>query len=120
MIGHLEKTVIDCPDPQTLADFYCEVLGMRVNEDIDGAWVVIGTEPGSRQVAFQRVSEWVPPQWPDPAHPQQMHIDVRVADPDQAEEQLLALGATRAQEGRESGFRVFIDPAGHPLCIVFG
>jgi catechol 2,3-dioxygenase-like lactoylglutathione lyase family enzyme len=28
-------TVIDCPDPRALAEFYCQVLGMRVNEDID-------------------------------------------------------------------------------------
>ena len=32
MIGHLEKTVIDCPDPRALAKFYCQVPGMRVNE----------------------------------------------------------------------------------------
>jgi catechol 2,3-dioxygenase-like lactoylglutathione lyase family enzyme len=41
VIGRLEKTVIDCPDPRALAEFYCQVLGMRINEDIDG-WVVIG------------------------------------------------------------------------------
>ncbi len=45
VIGRYEKTVIDCPDPRVLANFYCQVLGMRVNEDIDG-WVVIGSGPG--------------------------------------------------------------------------
>jgi catechol 2,3-dioxygenase-like lactoylglutathione lyase family enzyme len=44
VIGRLEKTVIDCPDPRALAQFYCQVLGMKVIEDIDG-WVVIGAEP---------------------------------------------------------------------------
>ena len=33
MIGRLEKTVIDCPDPRELAGFYAEVLGMQVLED---------------------------------------------------------------------------------------
>ncbi|WP_020519242.1 VOC family protein [Catelliglobosispora koreensis] len=33
MIGTLEKTVFDCPDPRALAAFYAEILGMRVNED---------------------------------------------------------------------------------------
>ena len=42
VIGRLEKTVIDCPDPRALAEFYCQVLGMRINEDI-GSWVVIGS-----------------------------------------------------------------------------
>jgi catechol 2,3-dioxygenase-like lactoylglutathione lyase family enzyme len=51
VIGRLEKTVIDCPDPRALAEFYCQVLGVRVNEDIDG-WVVIGLEPGLRQLAL--------------------------------------------------------------------
>jgi hypothetical protein len=27
MIGRLEKTVLDCPDPQALAAFYAEILG---------------------------------------------------------------------------------------------
>jgi catechol 2,3-dioxygenase-like lactoylglutathione lyase family enzyme len=119
VIGRLEKTVIDCPDPHALAGFYCQVLGMRINEDT-GDWVVIGAEPGMRQVAFQRADPWVPPRWPDPAHPQQMHLDIRVTDPDQAEQQLVALGATRTPGAREGGFRVFTDPAGHPFCIVFG
>ena len=47
MIGRLEKTVFDCPEPRALAAFYAEVLGMRVNEDTDGDWVVIGREPGT-------------------------------------------------------------------------
>jgi catechol 2,3-dioxygenase-like lactoylglutathione lyase family enzyme len=119
VIGRFEKTVIDCPDPRALAAFYCQVLGMRVNEDIDG-WVVIGYVPGQRQLAFQRVTEWVPPRWPDPAYPQQLHLDIRVHDADQAEQELLALGATRAASERETGFRVFFDPVGHPFCIVFG
>jgi hypothetical protein len=36
VIGRLEKTVIDCPDPRALTRFYCQVLGMTINEDIDG------------------------------------------------------------------------------------
>ena len=96
MIGHLEKTVIDCPDPRALAEFYCQVLGMRVNEDI-GDWVVIGLTPGLRQLAFQRAAEWAPPRWPDPAYPQQLHLDIRVSDADQAERELVALGATASR-----------------------
>jgi hypothetical protein len=43
-----------------------------------------------------------------------------VSDADQAEQELLALGATRVHGERETGFRVFTDPVGHPFCIVFG
>jgi extradiol dioxygenase family protein len=40
VIGRLEKTVIDCPDTHALSRFYCDVLGMRVNEELHG-WVVV-------------------------------------------------------------------------------
>jgi catechol 2,3-dioxygenase-like lactoylglutathione lyase family enzyme len=119
-IGRLEKTVLDCPDPRALAAFYGEILGMRVMEDTDGDWVVIGRQPGYRELAFQRADPYVPPRWPDPEHPQHEHLDIRVFDVDEAEQAVLALGATRLPAEHESGFRVFTDPAGHPFCLVYG
>lgn len=119
MIGHLEKTVLDCPEPRALAAFYAEVLGMQVSEDSDD-WVVIGREPGARELAFQRAPEWVPPRWPDPKYPQQLHLDIRFDDVEAAERAVVALGARRLPAEREAGFRVFADPAGHPFCLVFG
>jgi predicted enzyme related to lactoylglutathione lyase len=119
MIGRLEKTVLDCPDPRALAAFYATVLGMQVTEDSDD-WVVIGRAPNARQLAFQRATTWVPPSWPDPEHPQQLHLDIRVDDVDAAESAVLALGARRLPAARETGFRVFVDPVGHPFCLVFG
>jgi hypothetical protein len=68
VIGRLEKTVIDCPDPRALAEFYCQLLGMTVSEDIDSG-AVIGAEPGLRQLAFQRVDKWIPPRCQPPARP---------------------------------------------------
>jgi catechol 2,3-dioxygenase-like lactoylglutathione lyase family enzyme len=119
MIGWLEKTVLDCPDPRALADFYAGLLGMRVNEDGDD-WVVIGLRPGDRQLAFQRAATWVPPEWPDPTRPQQAHLDIRVDDVDAAEKAVLAAGGRRLPAEVEQGFRVFADPAGHPFCLVHG
>ncbi|MBC3764193.1 VOC family protein [Quadrisphaera oryzae] len=122
MIGHLEKTVIDCPDPQALAAFYCAVLGMQINQNLED-WTVIGLGPDRRDLAFQRVHDYSPPTWPQPGQPQQMHVDIRVSDPDIAEAALLALGAKRrpsAAEAIHGTFRTFLDPAGHPFCIVFG
>ncbi|UOY01078.1 VOC family protein [Blastococcus sp. PRF04-17] len=118
-LGRLEKTVLDCPDPRALAAFYGEILGMGVNEDTDGDWVVIGREAGMRELAFQRADPYVPPRWPDPAHPQQEHLDIRVLHPDEAERAVLALGATLLAGEKGTGFRVFADPAGHPFCLVY-
>jgi catechol 2,3-dioxygenase-like lactoylglutathione lyase family enzyme len=121
VIGRLEKTVIDCPEPRALARFYGAILGYQINEDTeDGAWVVIGAEPGERRLAFQRTTKWIPPKWPDPEHPQQLHIDIRVEDIDVAEPAVIALGARRVPVARETGFHVFVDPVGHPFCLVFG
>jgi catechol 2,3-dioxygenase-like lactoylglutathione lyase family enzyme len=118
-IGRIEKTVLDCPDPRALAAFYGAVLGMQVNEDTDGDWVVIGRETGLRELAFQRAEPYAPPRWPDPGHPQQEHLDIRVDDVDAAERAVVELGATRLRSEHENGFRVFTDPAGHPFCLVY-
>lgn len=119
MIGRLEKTVLDCPDPRTLARFYAEILGMQVLED-DPSWVVIGRQPHMRELAFQKVEPYVPPRWPDGRHPQQLHLDIAVTDFDPAIDAVLALGAVRRPGAPETGYRVFEDPAGHPFCLVHG
>jgi catechol 2,3-dioxygenase-like lactoylglutathione lyase family enzyme len=117
--AQLEKTVIDCPDPRQLARFYARLLAMQVIEDAPD-WVVLGRESGMRELAFQRAEPWVPPRWPDPAFPQQLHLDIRVDDVDVAQTRVLQLGATRAPGSPETGYRVFLDPVGHPFCLVHG
>jgi catechol 2,3-dioxygenase-like lactoylglutathione lyase family enzyme len=119
MIGRLEKTVLDCPDPRALAAFYGEILGMRINEDTDGQWVVLGREPGMRELAFQEADPYAPPRWPDPEHPQQEHLDIRVDDVEAAQREVVRLGARLLQGEKGTGFRVFADPAGHPFCLVY-
>jgi Glyoxalase-like domain len=113
MIGRLYEVVVDCPDPRTLAAFYAELTGLQVRYE-DADWVTLGDDAGVR-VAFQRVAEHRPPQWPDAAHPQQMHLDVFVADVAEAGRAVEALGARLLQGGERS--RVYADPAGHPFCL---
>ena len=62
----------------------------------------------------------VAPRWPDPAFPQQAHLDVEVerADLEDAERRVLALGATRLP-GDGENWRVYADPVGHPFCLVW-
>ncbi|MEV6493611.1 VOC family protein [Actinoplanes sp. NPDC051633] len=83
----------------------------------EGDWVVIGDAPDRPGIAFQRVQTFRAPDWPDPAHPQQMHVDVRVDNLDEAEQKVEALGASRLPGGGDR-FRVFADPVGHPFCLV--
>ncbi|WP_324274404.1 VOC family protein [Blastococcus brunescens] len=110
--------MLDCPDPQALGAFYAEVLGMRVTED-DDDWVVIGREPGLRELAFQRDPDYTPPSWPDPDRPQHEHLDIRVDDVEAAQDAVLRLGARLLRGEQGTGFRVYADPAGHPFCLVY-
>jgi hypothetical protein len=71
-----------------------------------------------RNVMFQQVGDYNPPRWPDPAHPQQAHLDLLVDHPDTGEARVLELGASRPNAGGER-FRVFTDPAGHPFCLIW-
>lgn len=117
MIGRLHSTVIDCPDPRALANFYCQLLGRYVVRDSDG-WVVIGDDSDAPTIAFQQAPDLQEPRWPDPGRPQQFHLDVMVDDIEAAEVKVLAIGA-RKLPGEGKDFRVYADPAGHPFCLVW-
>jgi len=118
VIGSYEMLIVDCPDPRAMARFYAELLGASI-VGWDEDWTEIAREGDSRPLmAFQQVDgEYTPPRWPGQVVPQQMHIDVRVDDFDIAEQQVLALGATDSGV-KETGFRVYLDPAGHPFCLI--
>jgi hypothetical protein len=74
---------------------------------------------GDQPVMFQQVEGYSAPRWPDPAYPQQVHLDVLVDDVEAAERAALAIGATRLP-GSGDGWRVYADPAGKPFCLVWG
>lgn len=110
--------VIDCPDPAALARFYSGLLSKPIVRTEDD-WVTIDLGPGPN-LSFQLAPDHIPPAWPDPARPQQFHLDFEV--PDFAESRALAesLGATYVEEHvgeRGYGFIVMLDPAGHPFCL---
>jgi Glyoxalase-like domain len=67
--------------------------------------------------AFQRVTDFRAPQWPDNAHSQQVHKDVDVSDLDEAHTRVLESGATQLHVDPR-GWRVYADPAGHPFCLL--
>lgn len=116
MIASLRNTVLDCPDPRALAAFYSAVLGWPVTDTADD-WVTIAPPAGGPGVAFQLAPDLLAPDWPNPARPQQFHLDLTVVDVDAAEADVLALGARRLPSEDGGSFRVYADPAGHPFCL---
>jgi catechol 2,3-dioxygenase-like lactoylglutathione lyase family enzyme len=123
MIADLQCVVLDCPDPAELAAFYHELLGGEIDRpdprwSLHASWSTLHT-PSGLVLCFQRVPDHRPPTWPDPTRPQQFHLDFGVRDLDEAQPQLLALGAKLLDAGSPTqSWRVFADPAGHPLCLV--
>jgi catechol 2,3-dioxygenase-like lactoylglutathione lyase family enzyme len=104
---------VDCPDSHALVGFWSALLGQPVAYDADGMAMLGGDKP----VLFQQVEGYNPPVWPDPARPQQVHMDLWVQDMDAGEAAALELGATCLPGGGKT-FRVFADPAGHPFCLI--
>jgi hypothetical protein len=121
MIGSLQCVVLDCPDVGQLASFYRALLGGVVNQP-DPRWSV-GADfatlhtHGGTVLAFQRVTEFRRPRWPDPGFPQQLHLDVDVPDMAEAHMRVRSLGATLLTIDAR-GWRVFADLAGHPFCLI--
>ncbi len=112
MIGRLHHIILDCPDPGALAQFYSQLLGLPVTYRSEDFAVVAANETTSG-IAFQLAPDHVPPRWPDPAFPQQIHLDVMVEDVATAGPRVMALGASPLP-----GDGVYADPAGHPFCLI--
>jgi catechol-2,3-dioxygenase len=120
MIGKIGAVVLDAADPRGLAQFYAQLLGMQLMQE-EGDWIDIGPAGAEKPtLSFQHAPDHRPPRWPDPAYPQQFHLDIDIdRDIDDAEKEVLALGATKLPGGG-STFRVYADPAGHPFCLCWG
>lgn len=107
---------VDAPDASVLGRFYADLLGAEVVYDGPEGTMVTGE---ATSLAFQNVAGYNAPDWPDPARPQQFHVDILVDDLDAGQARALELGARRLEGGGES-YRVFADPAGHPFCLTVG
>ncbi|WP_232828196.1 VOC family protein [Kribbella monticola] len=117
MACRITELVIDCVDPQRLADFWCEVLGY-VELRWDGDDLEIGPPEGggaSPILVFNRST--APRRGKLP-----IHFDVNPTDTDQdAElERLLAAGARRADVGQtgDEPWHVLADPEGNEFCLL--
>lgn len=118
MSCRLSELVLNCRDPETLARFWCEVLGY-VELDRDEGAIEIGPETGFGGAAptllFVPVDE-------KKTAPLRLHFDVNPVDRDQEAElqRLLALGAQPADVGQSSevSWHVLADPEGNEFCLL--
>jgi catechol 2,3-dioxygenase-like lactoylglutathione lyase family enzyme len=130
----LRAVVLDATNARAVAEFYRELLGFVYRPgdeppapgqpDPQGEdWLVLRDRTGEARLAVQSVTDLPASTWPASAVPQQLHLDLTVADIDALElqrDRALALGANvlldRSGDPDEPLY-VFGDPAGHPFCI---
>ncbi|MER7698653.1 MULTISPECIES: VOC family protein [unclassified Streptomyces] len=104
-----EMITIDCADPQALAAWWAEALGVEGAQDYD-AFVVLPATP--LVLGFQRV--------PEPkAAKNRVHVDFSSSDRPADVERLAKLGATVVGEQSMQGmtWTVLKDPEGNEFCL---
>jgi catechol 2,3-dioxygenase-like lactoylglutathione lyase family enzyme len=113
--------VLDAADLDAESTFWARLLGGRVEAEDD--WHSLYLD-GAPYMGFQLAPDHVPPQWPGGTQQQQIHLDIYIADVQEAHEEVVALGARLLQAaddtGASQGFQVYADPAGHPFCLCWG
>lgn len=116
-LAQFSVVALDCKEPRALAEFYSGLTGAPIKH-VDRDWVQLD-RIGWVALAFQLAPDHRPPVWPGETHQQQLHLDFDVSDIDAVEPEVLALGATKpAHQPGGTAWRVYLDPAGHPFCLV--
>ncbi len=119
-IGTIRVLALECRDPAPLAAFWSAALDREIVQR-DDDWWSLEPGPGGSHLGFQVVPTYEPPPWPGRNGEQQAHLDIEVDDLDEATAAVVALGArpqTDVIDPGEEAWRVFLDPAGHPFCLV--
>ncbi|MFH8344530.1 VOC family protein [Streptomyces sp. NPDC018045] len=112
--------VLDCADPEKLADFYAAFLEGEVRREHLPDRVEV--DAGGTLLSFRRDLNMTPPTWPRPDSSLQAHLDLLVdeADMDEAERKAVSLGARPLDTKDDTGpreVRIYSDPAGHPFSL---
>lgn len=116
-IARFSLVALDTNDTVALAEFYSAITGWDVEPYNSTGWIQLVSDGGAT-IAFQEVDDFVAPVWPGSEHPQQAHLDFDVADLDEGEQAVVRIGARKAEYQPGETFRVFLDPSGHPFCLV--
>ncbi|MGW4566545.1 VOC family protein [Streptomyces sp. NPDC004561] len=110
--------VLDCAEPEKLAEFYRELLEGE-HTGASANLVEIRGADGVR-LAFRRDVNATPPSWPRPENSLQAHLDFLVEDLDEAERRVVGLGGRPIETKDAAGpyeERGYADPAGHSFTL---
>jgi predicted enzyme related to lactoylglutathione lyase len=106
--------VLDCADPERLAEFWAEALGYA-NVGSAGVYVALYPREGTGpKLLLQRVTE-------PKATKNRMHLDIEVPDINAEADRLSGLGAQRVSDDtcseHGSTWILMADPEGNEFCI---
>lgn len=119
----LSSVVIDSDDADKLSDFYQNLLGWEkkvYNHGENGVWITLRSkEESTTDLVFQEIENYQKPVWPEENDKQQqmLHMDFYSDDVERDVKRALECGASLANY-QSGDWKVLIDPAGHPFCIV--
>lgn len=121
----LGAIVIDSSNPQRLSEFYQKLLGWTIESQLfDGdKWIVLKSDNvKGTPLVFQDVENYEKPIWPsaDGVQQQMQHLDfyVRADDFDSEVKRAISCGAILSEIQLSKYWKVMLDPAGHPFCII--
>jgi predicted enzyme related to lactoylglutathione lyase len=108
--------IFDAEDPPRLAEFWCNVLGVSIDERLSEPpeWLETEIGPGGIVLGFQPVAAGAPPK-------PRIRLDIEVEELDGPTARLQALGARYLEAVHfhpEEEHRVFADPEGNELNLV--
>jgi catechol 2,3-dioxygenase-like lactoylglutathione lyase family enzyme len=112
--------VLDSANADALADFYSKLLGWE-KQRYDSEWVIVASKGGEgTPLVFQQIENYQRPSWPAQAEKQQqmLHLDFYVSNVEEGVQHAIACGAVPAETQLADDWRVLLDPAGHPFCIL--
>lgn len=119
----LASVVIDSNNANELSEFYKNMLGWKkkiYDHGEDGEWIVLSNkEESTTRLVFQQIDNYERPIWPEEKSKQQqmVHLDFYSDNVEESVKHALDCGAVLA-DYQSGDWKVCIDPAGHPFCIV--
>ncbi|MFH8796479.1 VOC family protein [Streptomyces sp. NPDC017941] len=112
--------VLDCGEPEKLAEFYRALLGGQSEFNPRSDRFEVISESGTR-MGFRQDTGFTPPSWPRPDDAHQTHLELLVSkeNMDAAEREIITRGA-RPVDNNPHGSqdkRLYSDPAGHTFAL---
>ncbi len=108
----INTIMFDCHDPQRLAAFWTDLLGVEIRAQFAGYIWLEPQRPGGPSLAFQPV--------PDPTPGKnRLHLDGAFDDLEAVRGRIEALGGSHVSRESVPGFvwDVFSDPEGNVFCL---